>query len=176
MTALIAGDRDVQNFFKQAPKHKETDCSMKVLMYAMIMQFACIVTYGQERALPEATPPERTPTETIAIWNAGYGTAEMDACADVTTARMRDDKPKSVWVYDTWKKLNRLGYRKETSAVLQEKIDGDTAVVVLQTRIYADDVYSDQKELFTLMRVDGVWLIDALRVGDEILETQPEQL
>lgn len=151
---------------------------MKMILWTvLLLNFLFTPISGQEISsgtLPSAET--RTPTETVAIWNAGYGTADMDACADVTTANLRDDKPKAVWVYDTWKHLTRLGYRKEQSDVLQEKIDGETAVVMLQTRIYAIDAYSDQKELFTLIRVDGVWLIDDVQVGDEILEKRPEQL
>ena len=139
---------------------------MKVLISLIIIQLAFIsVIYGQA-----------TPIETVEIWNATYGTAEMDQCGDITTARMRDNKPKSVWVYDTWKQLDKIDYRKETSEIIRQKIDADIAVIVVQSRIYAIDGYVDQKELFTLLNIDGTWFIDELVVGDEVLEEKHEQL
>ena len=118
--------------------------------------------------------PAQTPLEVVELWNTTYGTADMDICANLTTAVMRKGKPKSVWVYDSWKQLNTLDYRKEESQIIQQKIDGNTAVIVLQTRIYADG-YVDQKELFKLIRVDGEWLIDELIIGDEVLEEERKQ-
>lgn len=119
---------------------------------------------------------QATPIETVELWNKTYGTAEMDQCGDITTAKMRDNKPKSVWVYDTWKQLDKIDYRKETSEIIQQKIDADIAIIVVQSRIYALDGYVDQKELFTLLNIDGTWLIDELVVGDEVLEEKHERL
>lgn len=44
----------------------------------------------------------KTPIEVIKVFIAGYGTPRMDEAADVTTAKFRDDRPKSVWVVETW--------------------------------------------------------------------------
>ena len=139
---------------------------MKVFINVIIIQLAFIsAIYGQA-----------TPIETIELWNTTYGTAEMDQCGDITTAKMRDNKPKSVWVYDTWKQLDKIDYRKETSKIIRQKIDADMAVIVVQSRIYALDGYVDQKELFTLLNINGTWLIDELVVGDEVLEEKLQQL
>lgn len=142
-----------------------------LLVILMIFQMVCIVTYGQE------TPAKQlTPTETVELWNRCYGTAEMDLCGDITTAKMRDDEPITVWIYDTYKQLKRIGYKKETSEVIEEKINGDVARVGVQSRIVAGGIYSDQKELFILQRIDDKWLIDNLIVGDEQLEEPKKQL
>ncbi len=139
---------------------------MKIFIRLIILQVAFISSvYGQT-----------TPIETVEIWNAAYGTAEMDKCADITTAKMRDNKPKSVWVYDTWKQLDKIDYRKETSEIIRHKIENDSAVIIVQSRIYALNGYVDQKELFTLLHIDGTWLIDKLIVGDEVLEEQLDLL
>ena len=147
---------------------------IKILLITIMLQLACLSgILAQENSAQEALP-QKTPLEIVELWNTCYGTADMDQCANLTTAAMRKEKPKSVWVYDTWKFLNAVEYRKEESEVLQEKIDGDAAVIVLQTRIYADG-YVDQKELFKLIQVDGEWLIDDLIVGDEVLEEEKKQ-
>ncbi len=99
----------------------------------------------------------------------------MDKCADITSAKMRDNKPKSVWV-DTWKQLDKIDYRKETSEIIRHKIENDGAIIIVQSRICALNSYVDQKELFTLLHIDGTWLIDKLIVGDEVLEEQLDLL
>ena len=143
---------------------------MKTCLSLFIIQFIFISPiFAQE------TPINQSPLEIIKLWNTCYGTAEMDRCANITTIAMRKGKPKSVWVYDTWKQLDKLDYQKETSEVIQEKIDGDVAIIVLQSRIYAVDGYVDQKELFKLVNINGEWLIDDLIVGDEVLEEEKEQ-
>lgn len=58
--------------------------------------------------------------------------------------------------------------------VLESKITGDTAAVILDTKIKTKAADADQKELYLLIREDGRWLIDELQVGDEILELPKE--
>ena len=50
---------------------------------------------------------EQTPREVVEIFDDAYGTADMDRCGPITTAKMRKDRPASVWVYDIWKGLQR---------------------------------------------------------------------
>ncbi len=118
---------------------------------------------------------EETPREVVELWEACYGTAEMDLCGEIVTPKMRDEKPISVWIYDAWKALDRIKYRREKSEVLREEIDEMTAIVVLQARIYALDGFVDQKELYRLLKIDGKWFIDGIIIGDEILEEEQEE-
>lgn len=142
-----------------------------LMITVIILQLVCLVTYGQETA-----DKQLTPTETVQLWYRCYGTALMDQCGPITTAHMRDDAPITVWVYDTYKGLKRLGYKVETSEVLEEKINGEVALVAVQTRSVAGGIYADQKEILTLRRINGKWLIDDLIVGDEQLEKPKKQL
>ncbi len=119
---------------------------------------------------------KNTPREVVERWERCYGTADMDRCGAITTAKMRDNKPISVWVYDLWTKLHRIGYRKKKSELLKEKIDGTSAIIVLQARIDALDGFVDQKEMYKLIKIDDQWLIDDLIIGDEILEEELEEL
>lgn len=144
--------------------------STLLILCAMLIQ-SVAVSDAQENPTGEAL----TPAETVDLWNTCYGAATMDACGDITTANMRDNKPKSVWVYDSRKILNGLEQRKDSSEIIKEKIDGDTAMIIVQSRIYTVGGYADQKELFALVKVDGVWLIDDLVVGDEILEDEKQK-
>ena len=65
----------------------------------------------------------KTPIEVIKIFIAGYGTPRMDEAADVTTAKFRDDKPKSVWVVETWETLNAIKYAHKSSKVVARRND-----------------------------------------------------
>jgi hypothetical protein len=47
----------------------------------------------------------------------------MDEAADVTTAKFRDDKPKSVWVVETWETLNAIKYAHKSSKVVARRND-----------------------------------------------------
>ncbi len=140
---------------------------MKKLVCILILFLMCVSAVSVHA--------EETPAEVVDAWEACYGTAEMDQCGEIVTAKMRDDKPISVWVYDAWKALDRIKYRKEQSEVLKEEIDEMTAIVVLQARIYALDGYVDQKELYRLWKIDGEWFIDGIIIGDEILEEEQEE-
>lgn len=145
---------------------------MKSFICVFMLHIAFVsAVYAQESPVEALTP-----TETVKLFEACYGTAEMDTCAEIVTVGFRNNKPKSVWVYDTWKALNKAQYRKESSEVLRQKIDGDTAYVILQTRIDTAGGFADQKEMYTLLKVDGVWLIHDLRIGDEFLEEEQQQL
>ena len=77
----------------------------------------------------------KTPIEVIKIFIAGYGTPRMDEAADVTTAKFRDDKPKSVWVVETWKKSNAIEYAHKSSKVVATKVKDRKAVVLVDAEI-----------------------------------------
>ena len=55
---------------------------------------------------------EKSPIDVVKLFSENYGGPGMDEVAKYTTANFRDNKPKSVWVVDTWRTLHQLKYKK----------------------------------------------------------------
>ncbi len=81
----------------------------------------------------------------------------MDEIADYTTPKFRDNKPKSVWVVDTWKTLKEIKYEKLNSSVIDTKVKDDKAVVITEAKIKTVVGETAQKEIFYLLK-DGITL------------------
>jgi hypothetical protein len=119
---------------------------------------------------------EKSPVEVVNLFVKGYGGSQMDAIADYTTPAFRDNKPKSVWVVDTWKALHQLKYQKLKSSVIGSRIVGDKAVVVTEAKIRTAAGDVAQKELYYLVNQKERWLIDDLQVTEEEIDIEEVQL
>ena len=100
-------------------------------------------------------------------FNRCYGKPCMDLAADLTTAKFRSRKPKSVWVYDSWHLLNQMEFKRVESKIKMSKASESKAVVVLEAKISTAGGDAEQKEVYFLILEDGGWLIDELEVVDE---------
>ena len=123
-----------------------------------------------------AIAQEQTPSDIVNVFVNTYGGPYMDELADFTTPNFRDNKPKSVWVVDTWKSLKQIKYRKIRSTVIASKVKGNKAVVMVDATIVTKAVKTNQKELFFLIKEDGKWLINDLVVTDEDFDLENEKL
>lgn len=106
----------------------------------------------------------------VEIFLEGYGTAKMDAAAEVVTENFRDDKPASVWVYDTWTSLDNLEYERLENEIVESAIEGDQAIVQVHTTIITVAGEVEQDELYHLIQQDDDWLIEDMRVTNEKVE------
>ncbi len=66
----------------------------------------------------------------------------MDEIADYTTPSFRDNKPKSVWVVETWKTLKDIQYERLNSSVIGSQVKGDKAIVILEANEKSGQVCS----------------------------------
>ena len=114
--------------------------------------------------------------EIVEAFTGAYGGPNMDEIAELTTPRFRDGKLKSVWVVDTWKELTKIGYERLRYSVLESKVKGDRAVVVIDAKITTKAGETIQKEIFYLVKNDEKWLIDELLVTDEEFEFDKTEL
>ena len=71
----------------------------------------------------------------VRIFDKHYGGPLMDEIADYTTPRFRDNKPKAVWVAETSKSLNAIKYERLNSAIIDSRVKGNRAVIILKARI-----------------------------------------
>ena len=94
----------------------------------------------------------------------------MDEIADYTSPKFRDNKPKSVWVVDTWKTLRKLKFQRLNCSVIHTKVKDDKAIVVTETTIKTVVGETTQKDIFYLIKQGEKWLIDELIVTDEEID------
>jgi hypothetical protein len=119
---------------------------------------------------------ERSAIEVVTLFAECYGNPCMDEVADYTTPRFRDNKPKSVWVVDTWKALHTMNYKKLTSSVINSKIKDGKAVVIVNAKISTVGGDAIQKEIFYLIKEKERWLIDELVVTNEEVDVDKTEL
>jgi hypothetical protein len=100
----------------------------------------------------------------------------MDDTADHTTGHFRDNKPKSVWVVDTWKALRKTAYRKVQDRIVGSKTTEERSAVVVEARIRTVAGETEQKEIYYLIKEGQRWLIDELRVTDEAVDLDGEKV
>ena len=113
---------------------------------------------------------EKSPLEVVKLFDKAYGSPLMDEIANYTTPKFRDNKPKSVWVVDTWKTLRKIKFQRLNCSVIHTKVKGDKAVVVTETKIKTVAGETTQKEIFYLVKQGERWLIDQLIVTDEEID------
>ena len=118
----------------------------------------------------------KSPLEVVQLFDKAYGGPLMDEIADYTTPKFRDNKPKSVWVVDTWKTLRKIGFQRLNCSVIHTKVKGDKAVVVTETKIKTVAGETTQKDIFYLIKQGERWLIDELIVTDEDFDPNKVQL
>ena len=118
----------------------------------------------------------KSPIEVVKLFDKCYGRPCMDEIANYTTPKFRDNKPKSVWVVDTWKTLKEIKYEKLNSSVIDTKVKDDKAIVVTETKIKTVVGETTQKDIFYLIKQGERWLIDELIVTDEEIDLNKIQL
>ena len=119
---------------------------------------------------------EKSPLEVVKLFDKAYGGPLMDQIADYTTPRFRDNKPKSVWVVDTWKTLKEIKYEKLNCSVLDARVKDDRAVVITEGKIKTVVGETTQKEIYYLVKKGERWLIDELIVTDEEIDVDKIKL
>jgi len=118
----------------------------------------------------------KSPIEVVKLFDKCYGRPCMDEIANYTTPKFRDNKPKSVWVVDTWKTLKEIKYEKLNSSVIDTKVKDDKAIVVAETKIKTVAGETTQKDIFYLIKQGERWLIDELIVTDEEIDIEKMRL
>ncbi len=100
----------------------------------------------------------------------------MDEIAEYTTPKFRDNKPKSVWVVDTWKTLREIKFQRLNCSVIDTKVKRDKAVVVTEARIKTVVGETTQKDIFYLIKQGERWLIDELIVTNQEIDLEKMRL
>jgi len=120
------------------------------------------------RQAQEQEISKETPQTVVQQWMALYS-KDTARAATLTTPRFRDGEAASGWARKTQGALQEIQYEHQGGSIVTATLTGDTAIVTVNARISAIDGVSTQTEVYTLQRLRGHWLIDALEVQDEVL-------
>ncbi len=131
--------------------------------------FACFLLVGCSKHYEVREPQEKTPGKVVIKWTKVYG-IDMDIAAELTTLEFREGKPKRVWASETYRVFKSVGYKHLGGEIIEEKIEGDKALVILQGKISTIAGGAKQKEFYLLKKVDGEWLIHDIKVKEEEVE------
>ena len=116
--------------------------------------------------------PSKDPIEVVKLFFETYGTPRMDEIGPYTSAKFRDDKPRTVWISETWKALKQMEYEKLEIKILDSKIKDKNALVAVQAKIKTVAGEVNQKEIYSLILENNRWLIDDLVVTDEEIDLE----
>ena len=140
-------------------------------MRIAVILFAPLVLIGGAFFDPAICQGQQdSPVDVVRSFSACYGGPCMDETADHTTVRFRDNKPRSVWVVDTWKALKQTQYTKIHDRIIGSKATDNRAAVVVEATIKTVAGETEQKEVYYLIKENHKWLIDDLQVTDEAVE------
>ena len=146
-------------------RHRETILAALALISLILVFNGCAtLTQGHKKHM--------SPVDAVRLFDRTYGSASMDRTAEIITEKMRDGLPKCVWVYDRWKTMNEIEYKRLKSEILEVKKKNDKAVVCMNSTISAGGSEANQKEIYTLVNRNGTWLIDSLKITDEKLDSR----
>ena len=118
---------------------------------------------------------EHTPSEVVMEWIKVYG-VDMYKASELTTLNFRDGKAKQAWAAEYYRLLQSAKYKHLGGEIIEEKIQGDKAVVVLQAKIDTIAGSAKQKEFYLMKRINGQWLIDDIIVKEEEVEGLKEEI
>jgi len=119
---------------------------------------------------------QNSPIEIVNLFNECYGGHCMDEIANYTTPHFRDNKPKSVWVVETWKSLKEIKFQKLNSSIVYSDVKSDKAAVVMEVRIKTVAGETSQKEIYYLIKEEDKWLLNELVITDEEIDTDETKL
>jgi len=108
-----------------------------------------------------------SPSAVVQQWTHLYGTDTVQA-ARLTTARFRGGKEPDTWGKHLQATLTAIGYQHLRGQIVQETIKNTVATVSLKARIGTRLGVTEQTEVYTLRRVSGQWLIDAVHITNEV--------
>jgi hypothetical protein len=145
---------------------------LKIINTLLLVTIFVLISYSTLNRLKFALSPK----EVVALYDKTYGTSEMTDIAPYTTAKFRDNKPKEVWVIDTWNALKDMKYKRLDSELIDSKTKGNRAMVILESEIETVEGKTKQKELFYLIKEDGRWKIHELEVENEEPEEPKEKI
>ncbi len=135
---------------------------------ALILLFVLLI-------IPPLWAEDSQVLEPVHIFTQYYG-KDMNKVAEITTDELRDGKTKSEWAAYTVKMLESFGYERLKSDVKQTVKHEDLAYVHVRAKIDTMVGHVEHDELYRVILDGDTWLIDALEVVNEDIETRLEML
>jgi len=107
-----------------------------------------------------------TPTQVVQQWLTVYP-KDLNTAATLTTINLRQGWSQKEWVRTKKALLAMTQLRSLGGEILSEEISGIQALVMVNAHISTIVGEQIQQELYRLLRVNGQWLIDEMKVVAE---------
>lgn len=109
-----------------------------------------------------------SPKEVVLKWVIVYGqNLDLDRAANLTTLNFRNDQSEEDWAFRYSNILRQIKYEHLGGEIIDELTKEDKSLIVLQAKIMTAAGGMKQKELYHLIKVDGLWLIDEITIKEE---------
>ena len=105
----------------------------------------------------------QTPSQVVQHWITVYP-KDLDTAVTLTTANLRDGWSQKEWVRTKKPLLALIQLQHLNGEVLSEEITGIQAIVMVNAHISTIVGEQMQREQYRLLRVNGKWLIDSVKV------------
>ncbi len=113
-----------------------------------------------------AVGSESSPSQVVQHWITVYP-KDLNTAATLTTANLRDGWSQKEWVRTKKPLLALIQLQHLNGEVLSEEITGIQALVMVNAHISTIVGEQMQQEQYRLLRVNGQWLIDSVKVLEE---------
>lgn len=118
---------------------------------------------------------EKQPRDVVIEWTRTYA-VDMNQAAELTTSELRAGEPKEAWADEKGRILQSIGYKHLGGKVMEERTEGDKALVILQAEIETQVGKTKQREFYFLKKIEGKWLIHLIQIQEEVAEEPEENL
>ncbi len=113
-----------------------------------------------------AVDSESSPSQVVQHWITVYP-KDLNTAATLTTANLRDGWSQKEWVRTQKVPLAMTQLQYLNGEILSEEITGIQALVMVNAHISTIVGEQMQRERYRLLRVNGQWLIDSVKVLTE---------
>ena len=131
----------------------------RYLFLAIVLVFLLVSISSGEKV-------DLSPKEVVLNWTQVYGKDLLKA-AYLTTLNFRNDQSEEDWAFRYSNIIRQIKYEHLGGEIIDELTKEDKSLIVLQAKIMTAAGGMKQKELYHLIKVDGLWLIDEITIKEE---------
>ncbi|MGH7964590.1 MAG: hypothetical protein ACRERD_22735 [Candidatus Binatia bacterium] len=111
--------------------------------------------------------PTISPREVVQMWTQLYG-QDTARAALLTTGRFRQWQEPQRWAERKQEELSKLRFQHLGGEVVKAWVSEKSATIFFDARVRTSHGVATRIEVYGLRRINGQWLIDVVRVTDEI--------
>lgn len=119
--------------------------------------------------------PSPSPGEVVQMWTQLYSQNTAQA-ALLTTGRFRQWQEPERWAEKKRVKLSKIHFQHLGGEVVKAWVSEESATIFFNARVRTSLGIITRLEVYGLRRIGGRWLIDAVKVTDEVIPREASAL